>query len=143
MLSAECYKNRTTPARPLRGTGAGVACRSLASSNSIILRGGGRLRLRAGGCRRIDADELALPPLVLELHDAVNEREERVVLAATDVLAGLPLRPALAREDVAAQDLLAAELLQAEPLRVGVAPVARGADAFFVCQDETSFVRCQ
>src|SRR5947199_9387574 len=75
--------------------------------------------------RRVDADELAVAALVLELHDAVHEREQRVVLAAPDVLARLPLRPALPRQDVAAQDLLAAELLQAQTLRMRVAPVAR------------------
>src|SRR5829696_3434288 len=101
-------------------------------SNSVVLRttlDGCCRRLlgrrgRRGRLRRVDADELTLPPLVLELDDAVDEREQRVVLATADVLARLPLRPALPRQDVAAEDDLAAELLQAEPLRVRVAAVA-------------------
>src|SRR5215213_5005245 len=100
--------------RVLRGTLSG--CRR------SLLRGRGRRRRRL---RRVYAYELAVTPLVLELHDAVDEREQRVVLAPADVLARLPLRPALAREDVAAEHALAAELLKPEPLRVRVAPVSR------------------
>src|ERR1044072_1889519 len=99
-------------------------------SNPAVVRtalGGGRRRLLCGRgrLRRVDADELALPALVLKLDHAVDEREQRIVLAAADVLARLPLRPALPREDVAAQNDFAAKLLQAESLRVRVAAVTR------------------
>src|ERR1051325_8464223 len=107
--------------------GGGVASEATCVSSGTL--SGCRRRLLRGrggrGLRRVDAYELAVTPLVLELHDAVDEREQRVVLAAADVLARLPLRPALPREDVAAQHALAAELLQAEPLRFRVAPVSR------------------
>src|SRR4051812_25283875 len=84
---------------------------TLSGCRRRLLRGRARV-----GLRRVDAYELAVTPLVLELHDAVDEREQGVVLAAPDVLARLPLRPALAREDVAAEYALAAELLQSQPL---------------------------
>src|SRR4051812_30866262 len=96
--------------RRIRSNSA-VASECLDGCRRRLLCGRGRLR-------RVDADELALTPLVLELDEAVNQGEQRVVLAAADVLARLPFRPALPREDVAAQDGLAAELLQAQPLRI-------------------------
>ena len=64
-----------------------------------------------------------------EFDDAVREREERVILPDADVLPGVKPRAALADENVAREHLLAAELLDAQTLRVGIAPVARGARA--------------
>src|SRR5262249_10994256 len=59
-----------------------------------------------------------------ELDTTVGERKQGGVVAQADVLAGMPLGAALARDDVAGEHLLAAEDLQAEPLAVGVAAVA-------------------
>src|SRR5439155_14858837 len=67
-----------------------------------------------------------------ELDGAGGAGEERVVLAQADAVAGLEARAALANDDLAARDLLAGEDLHAEHLRVGVAPVARGAEALLV-----------
>lgn len=64
----------------------------------------------------IDADELALAALVLELDEAFDQCEERIVFAAADIIARLPFRAALASKDIAAKDMLAAELLEAETL---------------------------
>src|SRR6476469_3935848 len=80
-------------------------------------------------------DELAAPPTVLELDDAVDLGEERVVLAQTDVLAGVELRAALADDDRAPRDRLAAERLHAQVLGVGVAAVTAGALSFFMCHE--------
>jgi len=66
----------------------------------------------------INADELSGPALVLKLHDAIDQREQRIILAAADVVAGFPLCAALARDDVAAENSLTAKLLQTEPLRL-------------------------
>jgi hypothetical protein len=68
--------------------------------------------------RWINADELAGPALVFKLHDAVDQREQRIVFAAADIVAGFPTGATLARDDVAAEHSLAAEFLQTEPLRL-------------------------
>ena len=70
-----------------------------------------------------------------ELDRAGGAGEERVVLAHADAVAGLEARAALANDDLAARHLLAGEDLDAEHLRVGVAPVARGAEALLVRHD--------
>src|SRR6476620_2665187 len=85
------------------------------------LRRGGELRV----VLRVDADLVGLRRLVLELHDAVDEGEDRVVAAEADVLARVILGAILADDDVARDDLLAAVLLDAEEFRIAVAAVAR------------------
>src|SRR5437868_9434571 len=78
----------------------------------------------SGGCRqrcfrrglRVDADKLSCASLILKLHEAVNQSKERIVFAAPDVLARLPLRAALARQDVAAQNALASKFLESQSL---------------------------
>src|ERR1041384_7662419 len=74
--------------------------------------------------RWVHADEFSRAPLVFKLHDAVNQRKQSVVFAAADILARLPFRAALTRENISAEHALAAELLQAKPLRIRVAPVS-------------------
>src|SRR6185437_2326731 len=90
---------------------------------------GGRLGLLLG----IDADLVARLALVLELHDAVDERVDRVVGPESDVAARVPLGAALADDDVARDHALATELLDATVLRVAVATVAGGSYALFMC----------
>jgi hypothetical protein len=87
----------------------------------------------------LDADEAAVAASVRELHDAGDEREERVILALSNVFAGLVARAALAHENRACVDELAAEALYAEPLSVRIAAVCRGAAAFLMCHDEFPF----
>src|SRR4051812_37872795 len=89
-----------------------------------------RLRLCRG---RVDVHEGAVTALLLERHHAVDEREEGVVFAAADVVAGCEHRAALADEDRAAVDLLAPEPLYPEVLRVRVAAVPGAALTFLVC----------
>jgi hypothetical protein len=91
-----------------------------------------------GSCR-FHADEAAVAAPVRELHDAGDEREERVVFALADVFAGLVARTALAYENRACVDELAPEALYAQPLPVRIAAVCRGAAAFLMCHDEFPF----
>src|ERR1051325_4851988 len=95
-------------------------------------RSGSGRRFGLGLLHRIDAHLVAAPALVLEAHHAVDQRVDGVVGAQPDVVAGVPLGPALTQDDVAGRDLLAAVLLDAAVLRIAVAAVARGADAFLV-----------
>src|SRR2546430_16295690 len=63
-----------------------------------------------------DADKAAVTALVLELHESGNHREERVVLALTDVLSGLMLGAALPYQNRAGVNELPTEALDAQPL---------------------------
>jgi hypothetical protein len=73
-----------------------------------------RLSLLCG----VDADVPTVPPLILELHDPGDQREQRVVLALTDVNAGLMLRAALPNQDRSGVHELTAKSLYAKPLSV-------------------------
>ena len=78
-------------------------------------------------------DEPAFLPAVLELDDTVELGEQRVVLAAPHVLAGLEPRSALANEDGATGDALARERFHAQALGVAVATVTGASLTFLVC----------
>src|SRR5690606_29721118 len=75
-----------------------------------------------------------------ELDLAVDQREQGVVAAEADARTRVELGAALADDDVAGVDRLAAIDLHAEVLRVGVAAVARGAYALFMCHDCVSLL---
>ena len=87
-----------------------------------------RARFREPGPRKLlggdDADPAATGTMVLELDRAGHLREQRVVLAQSDVEAWAELAPALAHQDGPARDDIAVVTLDAEPLRVAVAAVA-------------------
>ena len=57
----------------------------------------------------------AVVGLLTELHDAVFQREQRVILAHADVFTGVMLGAALANDDVSSDTTLAAINLDAEP----------------------------
>src|SRR3954464_11602457 len=61
----------------------------------------------------------------IERHATIDLGEQGVVLADTDILAGVPLGAALARDNVAGHAGLPAKQLHAEALTARVAPVAR------------------
>src|SRR5436190_1601320 len=84
----------------------------------------GSLRCKLRGSFGVNADEFTSSTLVLEFNKALDHRKQRVVLAAADVVAGLPLCAALAGEDIAAEHVLAAEFLKSEPLCIRIAAVA-------------------
>src|SRR6185437_2432962 len=77
--------------------------------------------------RRFDADELAETAAIAKLDHARDLREQRVVLAQSDVLSGFDTRAALADDDRTAGDQLSAERFHAKPLSIGIAPVFRTA----------------
>src|SRR5712691_8194179 len=60
-----------------------------------------------------------------ELHLTIDECEQRVILAQSDVVAGMPLGAPLARKNVAGEDRLSAERFHAEAPSRRVAAVAR------------------
>ena len=78
-----------------------------------------------------DVDNLAVATHT-ELHGAIGEGEQRVILAHADVVARVEVGATLANDDVAGHDGFAAKLLHAEVLRVRIATVAR-LDAPFLC----------
>src|SRR5690606_39030847 len=99
-------------------------------------------RHRAGLLRNRDNTDGAalLRTLGRELDLAVDQREQGVVAAEADAHARMELGAALADDDVAGLDGLAAVHLHAQVLRVGVAAVARGAYALFMCHDCVSLL---
>src|SRR5690606_32660291 len=82
----------------------------------------------------------ALRTLGRELDLAIDQREQRVVAAQADARTRVELGAALTDDDVAGLDGLATVHLDAEVLRVGVAAVARGTYALFVCHDCVSLL---
>src|SRR5437867_11597878 len=81
-------------------------------------------------------DDVHAPAVVsggLELHGPRDEREERVVLADTDVVAWEHLRAALADDDRPSLDASARVFLHAEPLPGAVSSVAGRTRALLVC----------
>src|SRR5579871_1327555 len=81
-------------------------------------------------CGRNHRDALALA-LAVELDDALDQREQRVIAPDADVRAGIEPRAALAHDDVTGNHALAAEALHAQALGIGVAAVAGGTGALF------------
>src|SRR6201994_3327301 len=66
-------------------------------------------------------------------------REDRVIAAEADALAGPEAGAPLAHDDLAAGHLLAGEHLDAEHVRVGFTACAGRAEAFLMCHQESSF----
>src|SRR5665811_1064212 len=88
---------------------------------------------RLGDDGRLDDVDRLAATLHAELHRACDQREERVVLAASDTVAGVEVRASLANDDLAGVDDLAAKALDAKELGIRVAPVARRRCTLFVC----------
>src|SRR3954471_20142707 len=94
----------------------------------------GLARFEVNSSRRGHVDRVLVQrTLDLEAHVSVHQGEQRVVLAHADVGAGMELGAALAHDDGTGADEFAAEGLDAQHLRLGIAPVSRGAAAFFLC----------
>src|SRR5215813_3679067 len=87
---------------------------------------------------RNDRYEGAVFRFRLVLNAAINEGEEGMVGADTDIFASVPFSAALTHDDVAGATGLAAKKLHAEPLTCRVAPVARRAACFLVRHNEES-----
>src|SRR5215207_6159077 len=108
---------------------------------------GSRHAPRAGASARSARGDLEgrvhrhlLPILVLELelHDAVDQSEQGVVVGATNILPGMELGAPLPYENVPRDHLLAAVALDAEILRVAGPAVPAGAYALLVCHGSLS-----
>ena len=79
---------------------------------------------------------LAILAQALELDLAVNQSEQRIVLADTDVVARMDVRASLANENVASQNELTVCALGAEALGLGITTVL-GRAAAFLCARRT------
>src|SRR5215210_6727249 len=87
---------------------------------------------------RVHRHLLPILVLILELHDAGDEREQRIVIGAPNILPGMELGAALPHEDVPRDDLLAAVALDAEILGIAGPAVPAGAYALLVCHGSLS-----
>src|SRR6185312_1478544 len=92
----------------------------------------GKRRLFGGFRQRQDRDEGAAANPAVELDRPLLKREQRVVAADADPVAGMKLGAALAHDDVAGHDDLAAELLDAEAPPAAVAAIPRGPARLFM-----------
>ena len=79
---------------------------------------------------RLDVHSTSGP---IEPHLPVDEREDRVIAAQADVLAGQKLRPALPDDDVPRDDGFAAKFLDAQALADAVPPIFDAALSLFMC----------
>ena len=133
--------------KPLRRADpAPVPNRSIVYENALWVAEGilGSDLITASGSRpgeaglRLGTDVDAALDAVGELQRAVAQGEQRVVLAAADVLAGMELGAALSHDDVAGADLLTGEHLHAKALSAGIAAVTAGTETFLMSHETTS-----
>ena len=82
----------------------------------------------------VNADLLLVLGLALELDLAVNQSEEGVVLADTDIVAGMDGSTALSDNDIAGNNGLTVSLLYAKTLRLTIAAVLSRTNTFFMCE---------
>src|ERR1700757_4757989 len=104
-------------------------------SSSVPSRSTARSTLRAGSGLGVDRDLALRARAPLVLHDAVDQREERVVLGDADVAPRVNRSTDLADQDAAGGDALAAVDLGPAALRVGVAAVTCAACTLLVSHD--------
>ena len=90
----------------------------------LVFRSGGRFR-----------DDIHAAAVLVELHLAVGEREQRPVAAGADVLARDKFAAALADDDAARRDNRAAKFFYAETLADAIATVSYATLTFFMCHD--------
>lgn len=97
-----------------------------------------------GSFRRSHIDAATIS---IEKNPALNEGENRVVSAQSDIAAWLPLRATLANDDVAGNDDLTTELFHTEALALAVAAVLDASLSLLVCHGllllkKNNIVRC-
>jgi hypothetical protein len=80
--------------------------------------------------QRLDVDSTAFS---IEVHVAIDQREDGVIGSHANIAARMPLGSALADQDIAWTYKLTAEFLDSKTLCVRVASVPCGALSFFVC----------
>ena len=74
------------------------------------------------------------------LNGTVDESKQGIILATTDIGAGVDVRTALTDEDSTGGYGLTGKALAAQTLTTGVAAVTRRAKTFFVCMSITYFL---
>ena len=89
----------------------------------------------------VDGAHLAVLAHTLELDLAVDQSEQGVVLADTDVVARMNVRASLTNEDVASQNELTVSALRAESLRLRITAVLGGAAAFLMCEELETHIK--
>src|SRR5665213_443635 len=104
-----------------------------AAAPMIVARGRPR-GLLGCQCRRRNHGHVHLVArFATKLDRAVDQREDRVIAAQSDIGAGMPFGAALADQDVPSDNALAARLLDPEAASFSVASVAGRSACFFVC----------
>jgi hypothetical protein len=73
----------------------------------------------------------------IELHETIDQGEERIIAALTDALPCLENRAQLPHEDISGTDLLAAKPLHTATLGVGIPAIAAGPLTFLMCHLNT------
>src|SRR5712691_6778115 len=105
---------------------------------------GGRTNFRRLFCRNLRHRDHgyvgAALGLGLELDSPVGQCEQRVILAYSHVLAGVPFGAALARKDIAGEHRLAAEQFHAQATARRIPAVARGTACFLVSHEFAAFL---
>src|SRR4051812_3212468 len=101
----------------------------------------GRLFRVHVGVHGVDRDIRAAIGFGVELHLALDDGKNRVVLADADTVPSAPLGAALTHEDVAGEHVLTAESLHAETATGRVTAVARRAACFLVSHGVIPFLR--
>ncbi len=82
----------------------------------------------------VNADSLLAACDVLELDSTVDQSEQGIVLADSDIVAGMYSGSSLSDDDIAGFYSLSVGLLNAETLGFAVATVLGGADALLVSE---------
>ena len=82
----------------------------------------------------VNADALLIAGHVLEADGTVRKSEQRVVLAATDILTGMDMGATLSDKNVAGNDTLAVGLLHTKTLGLAVTTVLGGTNALLMCK---------
>src|SRR5437588_2773800 len=88
---------------------------------------------------RLNRYEDAALDFCTESDPARDQCEKRVVLAQSNIAAGMPLGSALARDNIAGKHLFPAKNLESQPLGLRIASVAGGTACFFVSHRRGSF----
>src|SRR5580698_2842578 len=115
-----------------------VPSRSIARSLPEVTSGRSSRRYPARSGLSVDRDLALRARAPLVFHDAVDQGEQREVLAQAHIAACMDRRADLAHENTTGGHLLAAVPLHAAVLRVRVPPVARASCTLFVSHGDSS-----
>ena len=86
-------------------------------------------------CDGVYAGLLFIAALTLKPERSVNQRKQRVVLADSDICAGVDVCPALSVKDITGLDKLTVRALGAEALSMAVTAVAGGTHSLLMSEE--------